>query len=120
VSLAVGGLGKVGTMARRDPRSREIDSDDIEGSLKALRLEPGDLVVVRIPEGDRQTAERASKVLSDTLDATGRGVTGIILSSECEIERIPFGMAKKILANIVKQHEDGLAALCSKARISKR
>jgi hypothetical protein len=81
-------------------RAREVDTGAVKGSIKALRVEKGDLVVFRLYRGTQSIMEKAQVALDTVLNANGSGAIGLVLDATMDIESIPYPIAVQMLQRI--------------------
>jgi len=79
------------------PRGVEVRIKDMMGQLKAIKVEDGDLVVLRMAvDYTHDEMGKAQNVLKKAVDRLGLNVVALVMSADCDVERIPRETAERI------------------------
>lgn len=91
--------------------SLAFDGDGVElvhGSMKALGIQHGDLVIVRLA-GDRyheqQTHRRVLELVEEMLVSTGRKAVALVVPADFDLELLPRSIAAQLLEELVAKTE---------------
>ena len=94
-------------MAKGQSVSFAVRDDEIElvrGSMKTLKMQHGDLLVVRLAKIPNEEIHNAiKKHVSVLLRETGRRAVSIVMSSDVDFEMIPHEIAVELLTELTKR-----------------
>lgn len=93
ISLALGGDG---------------GAELVHGSMKALGIQNGDLVVVRLAGNryrDRPVQQRVLECIEEMLTRTGQQAIALIVPADFDLELLPRSVATKLLEKIAAKAE---------------
>lgn len=82
------------------PKIESIVEAELKGSLKALNVEDGDLVVFRMFDATPKMMRQTSDVMNRALKGMGSKAIALIIDDRMDIERIPHHLAYKLLEGI--------------------
>lgn len=88
----------------------DVGVELVHGSMKALSIEPGDLVVVRLHSEryrERDTHRHVLELVEKLLVNTGRRATALVVPEDFDLELLPRSTAIKLLEEIVAKAEAG-------------
>jgi len=88
-------MGRISTT--KAPRGVEVRINDMMGQLKAIKVEDGDLVVLRMASDYcHDDLGKAQNVLRKAIDSLGLKVASLVMPADCDIEKIPRETAERI------------------------
>jgi hypothetical protein len=91
-------------------RGGTIERDTMTAQLRALKVEDGDLVLMRLTGANKQMLLRGQQVLSGALATLGRKAVGLVSNEEMMLDILPDRLPAEFLEQQAAQEIDVLRA----------